>query len=175
MKKAIDFKSRGFKLFPGKDNSNKFSICECTPFLLLISSARVKFVLSVLFVCFQNCWCIYDGITDFSLFLLFAWWISKYCSTLKAGFYKSGIVERPIILSAITQYLQRKKYSASQTSAEILAVTRRCILIANEFYQQKAMQTKACIHLQVCKHLFLFPRDMWGHILMFGCFLFLLH
>ncbi|NXP45181.1 CSMD3 protein, partial [Heliornis fulica] len=27
VKKAIDFKSRGFKLFPGKDNSNKFSIC----------------------------------------------------------------------------------------------------------------------------------------------------
>ncbi|VFV30466.1 cub and sushi domain-containing protein 3 isoform, partial [Lynx pardinus] len=26
VKKAIDFKSRGFKLFPGKDNSNKFSI-----------------------------------------------------------------------------------------------------------------------------------------------------
>ncbi|KAL1767884.1 hypothetical protein HispidOSU_024203, partial [Sigmodon hispidus] len=25
-KKAIDFKSRGFKLFPGKDNSNKFSL-----------------------------------------------------------------------------------------------------------------------------------------------------
>ncbi|XP_027287231.1 CUB and sushi domain-containing protein 3 isoform X2 [Cricetulus griseus] len=26
VKKAIDFKSRGFKLFPGKDNSNKFSL-----------------------------------------------------------------------------------------------------------------------------------------------------
>ncbi|GCB64384.1 hypothetical protein scyTo_0000269 [Scyliorhinus torazame] len=36
VKKSIDFKSRGVKLFPGKDNSNKFSICESTfllPFL----------------------------------------------------------------------------------------------------------------------------------------------
>lgn len=30
MKRSVDFKSRGVKLFPGKDNSNKFSICEST-------------------------------------------------------------------------------------------------------------------------------------------------
>lgn len=34
MKRSVDFKSRGVKLFPGKDNSNKFSICESTPLLL---------------------------------------------------------------------------------------------------------------------------------------------
>lgn len=30
VKRSVDFKSRGVKLFPGKDNSNKFSICEST-------------------------------------------------------------------------------------------------------------------------------------------------
>jgi len=73
VKKAIDFKSRGFKLFPGKDNSNKFSICECTPFLLHFSSARVKFVLSVWFVCFQNSLLISDNIIYLNLFLQSAW------------------------------------------------------------------------------------------------------
>lgn len=31
VKRSVDFKSRGVKLFPGKDSSNKFSICEFTP------------------------------------------------------------------------------------------------------------------------------------------------
>lgn len=30
VKRSVDFKSRGVKLFPGKDSSNKFSICEFT-------------------------------------------------------------------------------------------------------------------------------------------------
>lgn len=30
VKRSVDFKSRGVKLFPGKDSGNKFSICEFT-------------------------------------------------------------------------------------------------------------------------------------------------
>lgn len=30
VKRSVDFKSRGVKLFPGKDSTNKFSICEFT-------------------------------------------------------------------------------------------------------------------------------------------------
>lgn len=73
MKRSVDFKSRGVKLFPGKDNSNKFSICESTLCYSIMVNLWYAY-LSILFFFFHFCvvllvWSMFSVLIHFAIAL----------------------------------------------------------------------------------------------------------
>lgn len=75
VKRSVDFKSRGVKLFPGKDNNNKLSVCEFTLCYSIIVNLWYAFYWIFYFMLFSIfvlcCWC--GSCFCFNSFFFIAW------------------------------------------------------------------------------------------------------